>query len=101
LTARRRRLDTVTHLQPAARPEPDPDQEDGDALATVPRRPVRTGTVLTQPPPPPPVPYRGSQTDDEPDESHGQSAPRPDAEVVADIDRLIAEVTTPPPDPGP
>jgi hypothetical protein len=66
------------------------------------RRPIRTGTVLTQPPPPPPVPHRGSNTEDEPDDNQAQAAPHPEADVVADIDRAIAQHTAPTArDPGP
>jgi hypothetical protein len=94
----------MTRVQPAARAEPDPE-EPGDPVAMVlRRRPIRTGTVLTQPPPPPPVPPRGSKTEDEPGDVQAQAVPHLEADVVADIDRVITEHAAPTasdPDPGP
>src|SRR5687767_854848 len=70
----------MTRVQPAARAEPDPE-EPGDAVAMVlRRRPIRTGTVLTQAPPPPPVPHRGSDPEDEPGDNQVQAAPHPEAD---------------------
>ena len=79
----------MSRVHAAPGPEPDPDA--GDPVATfLRRRPVRAGTVLTQPPPPPPVPIRVPDAEDEP--TGVEARPRPEADVVADIDRLIADL---------
>jgi hypothetical protein len=50
-----------------------------------------------------PVPSRGDEGEDEPDDRQPEAGARSDADVVADIDRLIAEHTAPTParDPRP